>query len=70
MIFIDGVYCQRLYLRFLKKFLFLAAQKKFTENASSLTALSSAVCAAAALTAQESLPTGVGRPRACELALA
>lgn len=47
MIFIDCVYCQPLYpiLRFLKKkkkILFLAAQKKFTENASSLKALKSA----------------------------
>lgn len=44
MIFIDCVYCQRLYpiLRFLKKLLFLAAQKKFTENTSSLKALKSA----------------------------
>jgi hypothetical protein len=44
MIFIDCVYCQPLYpvLRFLKKkkkSLFLAAQKKFTENTSSLKAL-------------------------------
>lgn len=47
MIFIDCVYCQSLYpvLRFLKKkkkILFLAAQKKFTENISSLKALKSA----------------------------
>lgn len=50
MIFIDCVYCQPLYpvLRFLKKTkqnkknLFLAAQKKFTENVSSLKALKSA----------------------------
>ena len=49
-IFIDCVYCQRLYpiLRFLgkkkTKFLFIAAQKKFTEISSSLKALKSAVC--------------------------
>ena len=40
---IDCIYYQHLYpiLRFLKKFLFFAAQKKFTENISSLKALKS-----------------------------
>ena len=38
MVFIDCIYCQRLYpvLRFQKKFLFFAAQKKFAESISSL----------------------------------
>ena len=43
MAFMDCIYCQRLYpvLRFLNKFLFFAAQKKFTENIISLKALKS-----------------------------